>query len=375
MSIRKRKWQTNRGERKEAWQADYRDQAGKRYVKQFALKKEAEAWLNRARNEITMGIHSPDSQSITVAEAGALWLARADANSLERSTIKQYATHKRLHIDPYLGSTKLSRLTRASVENFVDNLLTTRTRAMARKILRSLTMIISEAVRRGLVARNVAHEVKIKDSRRHKSVMDIPSSSEIAAIIAAASEDERALVMTLAMTGLRSSELRGLRWCDVDAQACTISVCQRADNWANIGSPKSQSARRTIPVSKILIDELRAWRNIAPNSELDLVFPNSNGNPLCPSNMVKRVLNPIQIRAGVTKLSKAGELQAKYSPHAFRHAAASRWIKSGADFKRIQKWIGHENVELTLQTYGHLIEDRDYDGQLMELDASQLMTG
>ena len=375
MSVRKRKWQTSKGEYKEAWLVDYTDQAGNRRSKQFARKKDADAWLTRARFEIVTGVHTPDSQSITVAEAGALWITRAEANALERSTLKQYEAHKRLHIDPYLGLVKLSRLTTVRLEQYLDILLATRSRAMAKKVLRSLTMILSEARRRGLIAQNVARDIKIKGNSRDKSVTEIPSNEEIREILNAASEVERALLMTLVMTGLRSSELRGLRWRDIDFELRTISISQRADNWATIGNPKSRSARRTIPLPTMLISELTAWRKIAPFSSMDLVFPNGKGNPQNPSNLVQRILNPIQLRAGVTKMARSGAMKAKYSPHAFRHAAASRWIKKGADFKRIQKWMGHENVELTLQTYGHLIEDRNLDMNLMESDALDLVPG
>jgi len=373
MAIRKRKWVNARGETQEAWQVDYADQSGRRRSKQFKRKKDAEAWLTVARHEIALGFHTPDSQSITVADAGSLWLTRAQANDLERSTLKQYEAHKRLHIDPYLGPVKLSRLTPAKIEAFVDQLLQSRSRPMVKKILGSLTMMIAEAVRRGLVARNVAADVKVKGAGRDKKLIEIPSNQEIKALIDAAGPKERALVMTLVFTGVRSSELRGLRWADVDIEMHTISVSQRADNWAVIGNPKSRSSRRTIPVPNILINELKLWRELAPFSEWDLVFPNGKGNAQNPSNLVQRVLDPIQLRAGVTKMSSSGQMKAKYSPHSFRHAAASRWIKNGADLKRIQRWMGHENIELTLQTYGHLIEDRDQDKDLAEAYARELL--
>lgn len=63
-------------------------------------------------------------------------------------------------------------------------------------------------------------------------------------------------------------------------------------------------------------------------------------------------------------------LTGKYGFHALRHAAASSWIESRIDLKRLQVWIGHENIQLTLDTYGHLLADQERDAGLA-LEASK----
>ena len=74
-SIRKRHWIAPDGARKQAWQADYRDQAGTRRCRQFAKKRDAEAFLVQAASEVSQGTHTPLSQSVTVEKAAQLWLA------------------------------------------------------------------------------------------------------------------------------------------------------------------------------------------------------------------------------------------------------------------------------------------------------------
>lgn len=56
--------------------------------------------------------------------------------------------------------------------------------------------------------------------------------------------------------------------------------------------------------------------------------------------------------------------KARYGLHALRHAAASAWIKQGIDLKRLQVWIGHATIQLTIDTYGHLITDAQGDAVL-----------
>jgi integrase len=104
MSVRKRIWTTAKGETKEAWIFDYTDQNGKRHLKTFNMKKQADAFATTAKVQVSHGIHTADSESVTVAEAGRLWLAAAEKSELERTTVDQYRQHldlasKRVH-DP-----------------------------------------------------------------------------------------------------------------------------------------------------------------------------------------------------------------------------------------------------------------------------------
>ena len=375
-SIRRRTWTSPKGEEKTAWLVDYVDNGGKRRAKQFAKKKDAEAWLVGAAWQVSQGTHTADSASVTVKKAAELWIEKAEAEDRERSTVKQYKELERLHISPLIGNIKLSRLTMPMVEKYRDDLVASRSRAMAGKAVRALSMVLAEAQRRGLVAQNVAKGVKVVRQGREKSKIEIPTRQELKALLGAATADEKPLVMTAILTGLRSSELRGLRWQDVDLKKGTISVNQRADQWGEIGPPKSAAGFRTIPISPALVTVLTAWKLRATPSTLDLVFPNAKGGAQWHQNMLRRMFIPLQVRAGVSEPKlKAGKplkdeegniiLTGRYGFHALRHAAASGWIAQRIDLKRLQVWIGHENIQLTIDTYGHLIVDAGGDADLI----------
>jgi integrase len=94
MSIRKRTWKTAKGEIKEAWVVDYSDQAGKRRLKTFRRKKEADAFEATARVEVREGVHTPNSESVTVANAAELWLETCRAHHLEAATVTAYEQHR-----------------------------------------------------------------------------------------------------------------------------------------------------------------------------------------------------------------------------------------------------------------------------------------
>ena len=127
MSVRKRTWTTSKGVEKEAWIVDYMDQGRKRRLKSFAKKKDAAAFAATASVEIRAGVHTADSASITIAEAGKKWLETAELGAperepLERATVDAYRQHLRLHIGPYIGSVKLSQLSAPMVREFLDKL-------------------------------------------------------------------------------------------------------------------------------------------------------------------------------------------------------------------------------------------------------------
>ena len=187
-TVRKRSWKSG-GEIKTAWIADYFDQGGKRHLKTFATKKAATGWLDTTRHEVKQGMHTPESTSITVAEAAALWIRRGELEKLERSTLNRYRNHVDLHIVPFLGATKLARLTAPGVEQFKDDLLERLSWAMAKKVLGSLKGILAEAVRRGMVAQNAAATVRIRargrDDRKLALGRTIPPRLKFPAILAA----------------------------------------------------------------------------------------------------------------------------------------------------------------------------------------------
>jgi integrase len=122
MSVRKRTWKTSKGEEKQAWIVDYVDQKGGRHIKTFARKREADAYAARTAVEVSDGTHTPDSASVTIAEAAEMWIETCRARHLERSTIEGYQQHLELHIRPYLGRVKLSQVSAPLVREFEDKL-------------------------------------------------------------------------------------------------------------------------------------------------------------------------------------------------------------------------------------------------------------
>ena len=165
------------------------------------------------------------------------------------------------------------------------------------------------------------------------------------------------------MTGLRASELRGLRWADVDLKAQRLHVRQRADRYNEMGCPKTATNTRTVDLPRHLATILREWKLAAPNSEL--VFPNGRGNVETLSNIMRRGFLPAQVAGNVV----TSQGKAKYTGlHSLRHFFASwcinRKVDGGRELppKNVQVLLGHSSITLTLDRYGHLFSSSDSSG-------------
>jgi integrase len=374
-TVKRRAWRTSTGAIKEAWRVRYVDQQGKTRTRQFDLKRDADGFRVKAEGEVAAGIHTADSASVTVAEAANIWIQTAENNGRERGTLKSYREMAELHIKPLLGNEKLSRLTAPKVVTFADAMISTRSIAMAGKAVRALSMILGEAQRRGYVAQNVARGVTVNRSKRDKKRIVVPPREHLRALLEAAdrmeTEDPRlpVLIRVAMFAGLRSSELRGFIWPDADLAAPNLTVSQRADRWNDIGAPKSDAGNRTIPIGPAMVGILKRWKLRCPPSPTRLMFPNGRSKPMSQHSIIERFL-AVQIEAGLA--IDTGKVDAKsntiwkprYGLHSLRHAAASAWIKQGIDLKRLQVWIGHATIQLTIDTYGHLITDAQADAAL-----------
>jgi integrase len=375
MSVRKVHWTTRKGEPRSAWQVDYVDGAGVRCAKNFARKKDADAYHLQVKTEVASGIHTPPAKSITVKQAAEDWMRFVEGEKRERATLRGYRVLVERHIVPRIGATRLAALTQPRIQKLRDDLLDTAnggvvSRRLARRVLATLKAILKDAKRRGNVAQNVALDVTIASNNRDRPKprvgVDIPTPDEIRHVIDAAREGyNRTFLMTAAFSGLRASELRGLRWQDLDLRDpkhAVLHVRQRADRYNDIGRPKSASGERNVPIGPMVVNTLKQWKLACPQSAGDFVFPTRNGEVQALNNIVNRIWRPTQVKAGVVDAHG----KEKYTGlHSLRHFYASWCINRRRDgglelpVKTVQARLGHASIVMTLDRYGHLFPSDD----------------
>jgi integrase len=385
MSIRKRDWRTTKGEQREGWIVDYVDklEGGKRRIKTFARKRDAINFNADANKEIRAGVHVADSASITIAQAADNWLKACEQRGREQATLVQYRSHVEFHIMPLIGGMKLSKFGVAELSRFEEALFERpapngrkRSKALARKVRVSLSSILSNAMRRGDLARNVVREIGAQDNgvehraeRRERGRLqvgkDIPTREEISAIIGKLDGRWRPIILTAIFTGLRASELRGLTWDAIDLSKGELHVRQRADRFNKIGPPKSRDGGRMVPLPPMVRNALAEHKKALEPNARNLVFANKHGDIEHHNNIARYGFHPAQIAAGV--VDEDG--RAKYSGlHSLRHWFASWCINRRVDgglelpMKIVQARLGHSTIAMTMDVYGHLFpsgDDRD----------------
>ena len=154
-----------------------------------------------------------------------------------------------------------------------------------------------------------------------------------------------ALLITAARTGLRASELFGLRWEDCDLQAATVKVHRRYRN-GSFDVPKSRTSTRTVPLTGDAVTTLRQWRVRSPFKAADkLVFCTSKGEPMSGSNVARRGVGPAATRAKLVGIGM----------HALRHTFGSQLLAAGEDLATVSKVLGHASVAITAAVYMHAV--------------------
>jgi integrase len=214
---------------------------------------------------------------------------------------------------------------------------------------------LKTAVRWGLLARNPADAVTVPRVRRNE--MQTWSEYEVEQFLNAAKVSPYyALFYTALFTGMRRSELLGLKWEDIDLLLGQIYVSrglhQLKDGTYIFTEPKSAKSRRMIalPPSAILLlkehYEKQALDRIMmdkPLHESDLVFGTPEGKPLRP-NTVTRAWESLASHAGLKVIRL----------HDARHTHASIMLKQGIHPKIVQERLGHSSIQMTLDTYSHV---------------------
>lgn len=170
-----------------------------------------------------------------------------------------------------------------------------------------------------------------------------------------------------------------MRWQDIDFKKAELHVRQRADRYGAIGNPKSADSQRVIPIPPKTLAALREWKPQCPKLEgrQHFIFPNGNGHTEAHANIIDRGLIPAWEHAGITVpvLDGAGKamrdeegkpiVKAKYTGlHNLRHFFAS-WclarppVGIGLNLKEVSERIGHASIQITVDTYGHLLPRDD----------------
>jgi integrase len=208
-----------------------------------------------------------------------------------------------------------------------------------------LSSILESAVGYGYLQANPARGVKFPQPAL-KEKPRLIAGDDFGKLLKHLHEPHRTMVSLIAATGLRVGELLGLRWGALNLEIASLAVRESVYE-GTFQSPKTQRALRTIPLGSHAVKALIAHRGrVARHGPGDLVFGNRKGGPLRESKVLRKVLQPAAVEAGLGRVTW----------HQFRHIHSSLLNDLNVPSKIAQEQLGHASIATTMNIYTHAVD-------------------
>lgn len=334
---------TDRWGQGKRWRARWREPNGRERSRTFVTKADAELWLDRTGVSISAGQYvAPAAGKVLIGVWAEEWFATKSHR--KPTTRAGYRSLLDSLILPQWRTVPLQRVTFPDAQRWVGGMSAAGLSASrVRQAAGVLSQILDLAVKSRLLA---ANPIKGLDLPTVPHTMRTYLTADQVAAAAAECGEHRLLVLTLAYTGLRWGEACALEIGDLDLMRGRVTVRRSVSTVAgrqHVGPTKTHR-ERTVPIPGFLRDALA--EHVAGRS--GIVFPDSAGGYLRDSNFLRRTWYPALERAGLPRVTV----------HELRHTAASFAIAAGMDVKVVQRMLGHSSAAMTLDVYGHLMDDR-----------------
>ncbi len=305
--------------------------------------------LDRLKDASRRATGPAAAERITVAQYLARWLALGES-TLARKTHGRYEGIVDNHLDPYIGGLRLDKLTSLHIqEMFAAQERAGASASTQHKAAVVLGIALRQAVRLGLILGNPMDRVTKPKSK--PAEMQVWSPPQARKFLTACQGDRLEALYVLALTtGMRQGELFGLAWADVDFDAGCLSVRRSLEDLngeLRLKETKSAKGRRRIDLPKLTLDALHEHRKrmLAEGHGAAPVFCDTDGGHLRGPNVTRRSFAPLMKRAGLPRIRF----------HDLRHTAATCLLLAGENPKVVQERLGHAKVQITLDTYSHVL--------------------
>jgi len=331
----------------------------------------------------------------TVESFLTAWLRDRIKPHREPKTYRTHESYVRRYIIPSLGKKALTQLSISDVQRFVNDLMTTtgrykkplapRTIVQIRAILRAA---LNDAIREEKITHNPAALVRPPRTRRYRATALSPEQAR--GFLRVVRGDQHEAIFTVAIAcGLRIGEVLALRWYDPEARDGDVDLergvlvvnhgLDRVDGAYVLKDPKTDDSQRVLAIPQGVIDALRRRQAVqteereqaggAWSDRFGLVFTThsryGSGRPINGSWVTHRLQQILEMN-GLPKVRF----------HDLRHSCASILIAEGASLQDVKNQLGHSQIALVSQTYGHQFENarretaRRMDRALWESDGS-----
>lgn len=271
------------------------------------------------------------------------------------STRSTYTDILDFHVVPKWGEKKLHEVRAVAVEKWLRQLKLAR--GSKAKIRSIMSVLFNHAIRHEFLPQGTNPITMVRQSGKRMRTPDILEVHELVALFDQLSHRDRAMALLDTVTGLRRSELIGLKWLDVNFEELELSVT-RSVYRQRVGRCKTEISRKPVPLDPWVAEELLSWKLAAPyNQPKDWVFASTRKKgkqPYSPDSLLKRSIRPAAARAKIAK---------HIGWHTFRRTFTTLLKANGEDVKVVQELLRHATVKMTLEVYAQAVTPAKREAQ------------
>ena len=322
-------------------QADSQNQLNDRIVKAYVDSGRIWEFMDKPDME-------PQKHSITFGEYVDKWMNVYKENKLKPSTIATYKKHLHAHVLPAFGKREIASITTEDVQLFLNE-----RKHLARKTLSSMRHFMGEvfkdAVEDGLISKDptASRRISIPSSKvNEREALPLEQFREILSQLDMLSIPDKQMLVLMMFTGMRRGEVLGLRWEDIDTDVGLIhirrNVTHAGGNHPVIGTPKTKSGRRDIPLDPYVLEVLK------PLQESGFIIGGETPITMTTYNNTWR------------RIKKTVDLHGA-TAHVFRHSYLTYMAGTETDNKTLQTIAGHSTIGMTMNRYVHAQPEKIID--------------
>ncbi|MBB6142955.1 integrase [Silvibacterium bohemicum] len=271
------------------------------------------------------------------------------------STRSTYTDILDFHVVPKWGGMKLHEVRAVAVENWLRDLKLAR--GSKAKIRSIMSVLFNHAIRHEFLPQGKNPITMVRQSGKRMRTPDVLEVHELIALFDQLPHRDRAMALLDTVTGLRRSELIGLKWMDVNFEDLELSVT-RSVYRQRVGRCKTEISRKPVPLDPWVAEELLTWKLAAPyNQPKDWVFASTRKKgkqPYSPDSLLKRSIRPAAARAKIAK---------HIGWHTFRRTFTTLLKANGEDVKVVQELLRHATVKMTLEVYAQAVTPAKREAQ------------
>lgn len=327
-----------------------------RIERRFDKVSEAKKWLAEARYDDEHGNIGASSQ-MTVNAWFDFWIHEIKEKTTRYNTVRNYTERYKHNIRDVIGDMIISEVRPMHCQNVLNQMENGYSGSTMEQCRITMVCMFSCAEENQIIPTNpVVKSVKCpKKSEKKVRFLTLQEQDKFLETARGTKYfDQFALIL---QTGLRTGEMMGLKWEDLDFKNRKIHIKRTmdfryGDQEFRIGETKSKSGYRTIPMTQKAYDILKAkekersTRKVCDLRYKDFVFLNENGVPV-KNSAYDTVLYSLAHKADIPK----------FSMHTLRHTFATRCIEAGVKPKTLQEYLGHSKISITMDLYVHVTDD------------------